>query len=146
MADVPIECFWCSAKFVPWQYSQRFCSIKCQQAEYLDRTKDERNARVRNRRKANRDKYRQQDWKQHLKRYGLTPEAYNEMVDAQDGRCAICLRIPTHRLRVDHDHATNQVRQLLCLQCNLAIGYLGESIAATLNAASYLEKWGGSHG
>ena len=42
------------------------------------------------------------------------------MLDAQDGRCAICLREPTdsRRLDIDHDHKTMQVRGLLCHTCN----------------------------
>ena len=142
----PIACTWCKARFVPWQYSQHFCSTKCQQAEYHHRKRDERNAKSRKWHHANSDKAKQSRWRNHLRRYGITPDDFNQMVDEQDGRCAICLRIPSHRLRVDHDHASGKVRALLCLQCNLAIGYLGESASAALNAAAYIERYGGSNG
>lgn len=141
-----IACTWCEARFVPWQYSQHFCSTKCQQAEYHHRKRDERNAKSRKWHHANADKAKRSRWRSHLRRYGITPDDFNRMVDEQDGRCAICLRIPSHRLRVDHDHASGQVRALLCLQCNLAIGYLGESVSAALNAAAYIERYGGSNG
>ena len=54
-------------------------------------------------------------------RYGITIEGYSVMYDAQQGLCAIC---NTHKktLCVDHDHATGQIRGLLCSTCNLHVG------------------------
>lgn len=65
-----------------------------------------------------------------LRRYGLTPEDYDAMNDAQKGVCAACGSPPDgsgntgHRLAVDHCHATGEVRGLLCRECNLALGYV----------------------
>lgn len=53
-------------------------------------------------------------------RYGLTVEQYDEMVEAQEGRCAICRR--DVKLCVDHDHDTGKVRALLCHRCNILVG------------------------
>lgn len=40
-----------------------------------------------------------------LKKYGITLEHYNMMLNAQGGRCKICGRPPfDRRLAVDHDH------------------------------------------
>ena len=51
--------------------------------------------------------------------YGLEPGEYDRMLEAQDGRCAICGKQPrTKRLSVDHDHNTGRVRGLLCQPCN----------------------------
>ncbi len=56
-------------------------------------------------------------------RYGLTPDEYDEMFEAQSGRCAICGSPPEgKRLSVDHDHQTDEVRGLLCQPCNLVLG------------------------
>jgi len=53
------------------------------------------------------------------KTYGLTPEAYTALLDLQGGKCAICRARPiSKRLAVDHDHATDAVRGLLCSRCN----------------------------
>lgn len=55
-----------------------------------------------------------------LRTYGFTNDAYNDLLEAQDGRCAICRKPPpaNRRLAVDHDHRTGQVRGLLCTFCN----------------------------
>lgn len=66
-----------------------------------------------------------------LRDYGMTPEDYEAMREAQGGVCAIChcpesstrtdkfTGLPKVRsLAVDHDHATGQVRDLLCMRCN----------------------------
>lgn len=57
--------------------------------------------------------------------YGLTPEAYDLMLQAQKGVCAICGRPETAvcngspaSLSVDHCHASGRVRGLLCIRCN----------------------------
>lgn len=51
--------------------------------------------------------------------YGLAPGQYDQMLENQDGRCAICRRKPRNRrLAVDHDHNTGTVRGLLCHTCN----------------------------
>lgn len=66
-----------------------------------------------------------------LKKYGLTRADYQGMFARQDGRCAICLQLPSaRRLAVDHDHACcpangscgECVRGLLCAGCNVNLG------------------------
>lgn len=58
-------------------------------------------------------------------RYGLTTAQYDQMLDRQDGRCAICRRQPrTKRLAVDHDHETGHVRGLLCDRCNRGLEWV----------------------
>jgi hypothetical protein len=52
--------------------------------------------------------------------YGITPDQYDVMLLRQEGKCAICRRMPKtkRRLHVDHDHKTGRVRGLLCVWCN----------------------------
>ncbi len=58
-------------------------------------------------------------------RYGMSIETYDRMVLDQDGRCAICRRHQSELkclLSVDHNHVTDQIRGLLCDECNLGLG------------------------
>lgn len=83
------------------------------------------------------------DRKQHLKKYGLTPESYNEMFSKQKGCCAGCNRHQTEfnrNLVVDHNHETGKVRGLLCISCNLMIGYAQEETKTLYNLIEYLNE------
>ena len=73
-------------------------------------------------------------------RYGLTPDAYRELVASHDGRCAICGDQPPGRLHVDHDHRTGKVRGLLCRGCNHALGNALDDPARLRAMAGYLER------
>lgn len=82
-------------------------------------------------------------WKDgNLRRYGLTWSTYLDMLEKQGGVCAIC-DIPatecTKGLYVDHNHTTGEVRALLCLHCNSALGYVRESLDVTLSLAKYIQ-------
>jgi hypothetical protein len=73
--------------------------------------------------------------------YGLTPEAYEAMLKAQGGKCAICRRPPEKRKHaVDHCHKTNTIRGLLCHRCNRALGYLDDDPLRLRAAISYLRQ------
>jgi len=73
--------------------------------------------------------------------YGITLEQYEEMNEAQEGRCKICKQVPeTMRLAVDRDHKTGEVRGLLCHRCNLGIGSLRDSIVLLEEAIKYLTQ------
>jgi hypothetical protein len=79
--------------------------------------------------------------KNHLKaRYDITPEEYETLLKKQGGVCAICLGkcVTGQRLSVDHDHATGLVRGLLCVQCNGALGMLGDNSEVLERASQYL--------
>ena len=53
------------------------------------------------------------------KKYRISVTDYNNMLAIQDGRCAICKRLPfKYKLAVDHNHETGTVRKLLCNVCN----------------------------
>jgi len=88
--------------------------------------------------------------KTHLKKkYGITPADYDRMFAEHGGLCAICRKpgTPVHQkvrypLYVDHDHATNRVRGLLCYYCNTLLQKAGESIQVLDNAIDYLVKYG----
>jgi hypothetical protein len=78
---------------------------------------------------------------------GMSISVFNEMLEAQGGVCAICLQPETATrngvvrvLCVDHNHETDEVRDLLCVGCNTAIGYAMEDPARLRAAAAYLER------
>ncbi len=76
--------------------------------------------------------------------YNLTLSDYDAMMKNQDGACAICGERPNDsdkKLGVDHNHATNQIRGLLCNACNMAVGFLKDNPELCRNAALYLEKY-----
>jgi hypothetical protein len=73
--------------------------------------------------------------------YGLSVEEFNAMIVAQNGRCAICLEVPTGRgFHVDHCHLTGKIRGLLCRGCNLALGHMKDDPRRLQKAATYLYK------
>ena len=72
-----------------------------------------------------------------LKLMGLTPERFSQMLEAQGNACAMCRTAfeEDHLICIDHDHACcppalpsrccgKCVRGLLCLTCNIALGYI----------------------
>lgn len=75
-------------------------------------------------------------------RHGITIEQYEQMLEAQDHKCAICLRYPKNNLKnpwhVDHDHATGKVRGILCHSCNTALGNFNDDPEILEKALEYL--------
>ena len=77
-------------------------------------------------------------------RYGVSLADYNAMLETQDDSCAICGRTAEEegqRLAVDHDHDTDEVRGLLCGNCNRAIGLFQHDPKLLRGATIYLERW-----
>lgn len=83
-----------------------------------------------------------------LKRMGLTPERFAQLLEDQGNACAMCLTPfeEDQRICIDHDHACcpqikrscgKCVRGLLCLTCNIALGYIE---AYSGPAAAYLRQ------
>lgn len=78
----------------------------------------------------------------HLKySYGITPAQYDEMYLKQHGKCIICEAF-RDRLFVDHNHATDEVRQLLCRNCNASLGLLAENVDSMKRMIEYVERHG----
>lgn len=91
--------------------------------------------------------------RQNLKRYGITEQQYDEMFEAQQGRCALCEMELVRQTdaarpfrgqpdenvgRVDHCHATGAVRGILCFGCNVGLGKFRDDEELMLKAVRYL--------
>ena len=93
------------------------------------------------RNKANPEAFRRSQRTHRLRKiYGIDQAEYDAMFERQGGRCAICRRPPKsgRRLHVDHDHDTGKVRGLLCMPCNVFIGWIAEDVIVLKRAIAYL--------
>lgn len=73
------------------------------------------------------------------RQYKLEPGEYFAMLQAQSGRCVLCMKqARTRRLAVDHDHQTGRVRGLLCYRCNQYLGQWENDPIAIHNLIIYL--------
>ena len=77
------------------------------------------------------------------KKYGVSPEDYDTMLEEQNNKCKICLvsftTLKPHNIHVDHCHTTKKVRGLLCNLCNVGLGTFKDNTETLTNAIVYLE-------
>ncbi len=79
----------------------------------------------------------------HLRRkFGIGLRDYEVMLFVQYGGCLLCGDPPPENgsLHVDHDHETGEVRGLLCVSCNNALGAFKESSEILQRAIAYLDR------
>ena len=76
--------------------------------------------------------------------YGITPEQWEEMLAAQDDKCAICGTADWggyhNRPHADHDHATGAFRGILTHGCNLGLGNFDDDPLRLAAAIVYLTR------
>lgn len=113
-------CKTCESEYIPEAPSQRYCSTACRgKNSYYKRN------------------------------YNITEAQYEAKKKLQKNRCMICgtegfcigKNGHTEKLAVDHDHETGLVRDLLCHNCNRALGLLQDSIVLVDSALEYLKYW-----
>ncbi len=69
------------------------------------------------------------------RRYGLDWDEYQQLLALG---CAVC---GSHKkLNVDHDHMTGETRGILCGNCNVALGHLGDCPNRLRKLADWIEK------
>jgi hypothetical protein len=111
----------------------RFCACKVCEADYIRDGK------------RNCPSYTKEnnDAKNLMRKWGLTPEEYKALLDQQDGKCKICRSSEAGgkgRFHVDHDHQTGQFRALLCHKCNTGLGFFNDSPEILHKAIEYLKS------
>ena len=136
-----VDCKWCNTPFSRENPRKVFCSQACRHKEWYSHPENKEDKK---RRSANwSDENPQGVFKRRLKRhYGITPDQYEVMNNAQNGVCKICKQIcPTgRRLSVDHSHVTGKIRGLLCMRCNNGLGSFNDNIPNILAAVDYLKE------
>ena len=83
------------------------------------------------------------------KRFGIDNTVYEQMLQDQDERCAIChekciaktINGVQKSLAIDHCHRTGKIRGLLCTRCNTALGLFEDNLEKIKAAIDYLEKY-----
>ena len=58
----------------------------------------------------------------------------------QENKCPICKKILENGY-VDHNHATGQIRALLCNECNKWLGFIEKYPKLVIPMIKYLKKW-----
>src|SRR5208282_6685698 len=102
----------------------RVCHDRHAAAKYRKDHKDSLRARQKVARVANPTARKNSDRRY---KYGVEPDVYAQKLHTQNNRCAICKKLLTTP-HLDHNHETQQVRDLLCKQCNLALGFLQDDV------------------
>jgi len=75
-------------------------------------------------------------------KFNMTIEQYDEMLENQNGVCAICKKEENkgRRLSVDHNHDNGLIRGLLCQKCNSIIGMALDNVETLKSAIHYIER------
>ena len=72
----------------------------------------------------------------------LRKQKFEELIAAQNNSCNICaVSFTTTRPNLDHDHATGQLRSLLCSPCNLMLGHAKDNPVVLIRASEYIRDW-----
>lgn len=119
----------CSIEFVARDSRNIYCSAPCKVAQH----RVGKGPRVVSEQERN---------KALLKLYGITFQEWDQLLEAQQGKCAICGTTEPgsghNYMATDHDHETGKVRGLLCHKCNRGLGLFGDDPDNLLNAYTYL--------
>lgn len=130
--------------------AERKAYMKEYHAKWYQQNKEKRNAQILEYKKTKPEGWQKAiGQKAHFKkRYNITPQEYEAMLEAQNYKCAICNKNAEDNkrgnkiqsLNIDHCHKTKQVRGLLCHQCNSGLGHFKDNTEFLLKAVDYLHK------
>jgi hypothetical protein len=138
----------------------RRCKARLAERRYETKNREARYARNRAWAAANPDKVytekrKQQvrDWKaahpgyqrdhQREKKYGLSKEAFNALLETQNFQCAACRTdltvLSNKNIHVDHCHVIGRVRGIICHGCNTSLGLMRNDPNLIRRLALYLD-------
>lgn len=116
------------------------CKACTQAARDKWRKENPEKARAEAKRYYHADTTRQRSYRLQSK-YGWTLADFTARLVAQGGKCAVCkMAAVKGRWAVDHNHETGRVRDILCDDCNVALGRFRESIPTLRSAIVYLRN------
>lgn len=75
------------------------------------------------------------------KKYGITKVEFEEILNKQKNKCAICKNDLKKEIHIDHSHNTGKVRGVLCGICNKGLGQFKDNIQNLKNAIKYLNDY-----
>ena len=140
----------CCNKSLPWENfsykifeGNRYLRSKCKDCSYTAWNKWAELHPEYKDKKLESDRKAHHSYKRYY-RHGITGEQYAIIEEVQNKVCAICNQPSKDgsKLSIDHNHKTNEVRGLLCKECNRALGLFGDSINTLENALNYLKQRG----
>lgn len=145
--DIPKFCAYCDEEFLGYRPNAKYCSDTCRSA-WQARNQSEK---TKIRRQEYQKKWGTLNWQRRRDymieyTYGISPEQYQELLEAQNYSCAVCGRHETEfsrKLAIDHDHGTNEIFGLLCRDCNHRVIGKHRDPNIFLKAAEYLKKGSG---
>ena len=111
------------------------CACRIKRERYLRRGYSEKSKEYGRRRRL------RNPMEDRFREYGMTLEKYNQMLENQQGKCAICgggREKQKYSFSVDHCHATGKIRGILCSNCNAGLGFFKDNPQSLTNALTYL--------
>jgi hypothetical protein len=81
------------------------------------------------------------DWGRRY-RHGVSQAEFDALLNSQGGACAICRKTNWNGRgpNIDHDHVTGNIRGILCHNCNVALGHIGDDPKIARAMGDYLEQ------
>ncbi len=134
------------ARMKAWREANKD-EIRAYQKQWREANKDSVNAyqRAYQQDYRNRKDVRHDTWVRALRNnYNMTPADFNLMWAEQGGICEICKTPMAPRGKaknsvcVDHNHATGEIRGLLCRECNQGLGHMKDDPKVLESALRYL--------
>lgn len=80
-------------------------------------------------------------WQRIREKYGFSKDQWLELYEKQKRSCACCaIELTIRQAHTDHCHVTGVVRGILCNDCNIAMGFLRDSVDRAEKAMQYLKR------